>query len=76
VCIVPFALHFLTFLDLGKHILILWYITAYFMLSDIDCPLPSEDDLLQQLSNELEVWSFSLYLSMLFTLKTNFYKTS
>jgi hypothetical protein len=27
----------------------------YFIVSDMDCPLPPEDDFLQQLSSDLEV---------------------
>jgi hypothetical protein len=66
---VSFALHCLQHVSSVKHILILHYITIYCMLSDIDCSLPSEDDFLQHLSNDLEVWAFSLCCSVLFTLQ-------
>jgi hypothetical protein len=72
---VSFAVHFLELFSSVKHVFILQYITIYCMLSDIDCSLPSEDDFLHQLSNDFEVWSFSLY-SILFTLKGNFYNIS
>jgi len=73
---VSFALHFLELVSSVKHVFILQYITIYYMLSDIDCSLPSEDDFLHQLSNDLEVWSFSLYCSILFTLKGDFHNIS
>jgi hypothetical protein len=70
---VTFAIHFLELVSSVKHILILQYITIYCMLTDIDCSLPPEDDFLHQLSNDLEVWSYALYCSILFTLKGNFH---
>jgi len=73
---VSFDLHLLELLSSVKHVFILQYITVYCMLSDIDCSLPNEDDLLHQLSNDLEVQSFSLYSSILFTLKGNFHNIS
>jgi len=69
---VSFALHLLEVVSSVKHVFILQYITIYCMFSDIDCSLPSEDDFLHQLSNDLEVWSLSLYFSIPFHWKETF----
>jgi hypothetical protein len=64
----------MTLFVLCKHSLVLQYITIYFVLSDIDCPLPCEDDFLQQLSNDLEVWCFFIvYFCNMYAENINFH---